>query len=134
MSSENITSGELVDTVISVAAHIEAELEESRQFLASMISNVGGAIYRCTADDAWTMQFISDEIEAISGYPASDFIDNAVANGVAANGGNIELWDFSGPSGSGTGPPAASTGRAPTPRTTTRPNDERRGAGAAQHR
>ena len=57
---------------------VDAELEESRQFLASMISNVGGAIYRCTADDAWTMQFISDEIEAISGYPASDFIDNAV--------------------------------------------------------
>jgi PAS domain S-box-containing protein len=57
---------------------VDAELEQSRQFLASMISNVGGAIYRCTADDAWTMQFISDEIEAISGYPASDFIDNAV--------------------------------------------------------
>jgi PAS domain S-box-containing protein len=57
---------------------VEAELEQSRQFLASMISNVGGAIYRCTADDVWTMQFISDEIEAISGYPASDFIDNAV--------------------------------------------------------
>jgi PAS domain S-box-containing protein len=57
---------------------VEAELEQSRQFLASMISNVGGAIYRCTADDEWTMQFISDEIEAISGYPASDFIDNAV--------------------------------------------------------
>ena len=57
---------------------VDAELDESRQFLASMISNVGGAIYRCTADDAWTMQFISDEIEAISGYPASDFIDNSV--------------------------------------------------------
>ena len=57
---------------------VEDELGESRQFLASMISNVGGAIYRCAADEAWTMQFISDEIEAISGYPASDFIDNAV--------------------------------------------------------
>ena len=57
---------------------VEAELKESRQFLASMISNVAGAIYRCSADDAWTMQFISDEIETMSGYPASDFIDNAV--------------------------------------------------------
>jgi PAS domain S-box-containing protein len=57
---------------------VEAELEESRQFLASLISNVAGAIYRCADDDDWTMQFISDEIETISGYPASDFIDNAV--------------------------------------------------------
>jgi PAS domain S-box-containing protein len=57
---------------------VEAELDESRQFLASMISNVAGAIYRCGADAAWTMRFISDEIETISGYPASDFIDNAV--------------------------------------------------------
>ena len=43
-----------------------------------MISNLAGAIYRCSADGAWTMQFVSDEIETISGYPASDFIDNAV--------------------------------------------------------
>jgi PAS domain S-box-containing protein len=57
---------------------IEAELEESRQFLASLISNMSGAIYRGANDDDWTMQFISDEIETISGYPASDFIDNAV--------------------------------------------------------
>jgi PAS domain S-box-containing protein len=57
---------------------VEAELDESRRFLASMISNVAGVIYRCGADAAWTMWFISDEIETISGYPASDFIDNSV--------------------------------------------------------
>ncbi len=57
---------------------VEAELEQSRQYLASMIGNLSGAIYRCTADDQWTMQFISDEIETISGYPATDFIGNAV--------------------------------------------------------
>jgi PAS domain S-box-containing protein len=57
---------------------IEAELEESRQFLASLIGNVSGAIYRGANDDEWTMQFISDEIETITGYPASDFVDNAV--------------------------------------------------------
>jgi PAS domain S-box-containing protein len=56
----------------------ETELEESRQFLASLIGNVAGAIYRCANDSTWTMQFISEEIRAISGYPVSDFIDNAV--------------------------------------------------------
>jgi PAS domain S-box-containing protein len=57
---------------------VEAELEESRRFLASLIRNVAGAIYRCANDGDWTMQFISEEIRAISGYPVSDFIDNAV--------------------------------------------------------
>ncbi len=57
---------------------VETELQESRQFLASLVSNVAGAIYRCANDGDWTMQFISEEIQAISGYPVSDFIDNAV--------------------------------------------------------
>ena len=57
---------------------VEAELQESRQFLTSLVSNVAGAIYRCANDGDWTMQFISEEIHAISGYPVSDFIDNSV--------------------------------------------------------
>jgi PAS domain S-box-containing protein len=57
---------------------VETELQESRQFLTSLVSNVAGAIYRCANDGDWTMEFISEQIQAISGYPASDFIDNAV--------------------------------------------------------
>jgi PAS domain S-box-containing protein len=57
---------------------VETELQESRQFLTSLVSNVAGAIYRCANDGDWTMQFISEEIQAISGYPVSDFIDNAI--------------------------------------------------------
>ena len=45
--------------------------------LAALVANVPGAIYRCAHDADWTMATISDEIERISGYPASDFIDNA---------------------------------------------------------
>src|SRR3954451_5864752 len=40
--------------------------------------NVPGAIYRGAYDTDWTMDIIGDEIERISGYPASDFIDSAV--------------------------------------------------------
>jgi PAS domain S-box-containing protein len=42
-----------------------------------LVANVPGAIYRCALDTAWTMSVISDEIERISGFPASDFVDNA---------------------------------------------------------
>jgi PAS domain S-box-containing protein len=45
--------------------------------LAAIVANVPGAVYRCALDSNWTMEVFSDEIERISGYPASDFIRNA---------------------------------------------------------
>jgi PAS domain S-box-containing protein len=44
------------------------------EHLDAVIANVPGAIYRCRLDDDWTMEFISDGIERLVGYPASDFI------------------------------------------------------------
>ena len=44
----------------------------------ALVANIPGAVYRCANDPEWTMEFISDQIEVISGYPASDFIHNAV--------------------------------------------------------
>src|SRR6187200_2398219 len=41
------------------------------------MTNVPGAIYRCEVDAAWTMLGIGDDIERITGYPASDFIVSA---------------------------------------------------------
>ena len=42
----------------------------------NLVDNIPGISYHCSNDKNWTMQFISDEIENISGYPASDFIHN----------------------------------------------------------
>lgn len=55
----------------------EKALAESREQLHSIISNQVGATYRCTNDKNWSMHFISEQIEKISGYPAADFINNA---------------------------------------------------------
>ncbi len=55
----------------------ETLLENEKRF-RSLTENVLGAIYRCRLDSKWTMKFISSHIEDISGYPASDFIDNKV--------------------------------------------------------
>ena len=46
--------------------------------LEALIKNVPGAIYRCSPESDWAMGFISDEIEAISGYPAAEFVDSSV--------------------------------------------------------
>ena len=62
-----------------VAAGLRAaRLRENEALLRSLIANLPGAVYRCACDADWTMQWLSDEIEVISGYPASDFIDSAV--------------------------------------------------------
>ena len=58
--------------------HIEAELRESEEKFRTLIRNVPGACYRCAYDNAYTMEFISDAIADVSGYPAADFIGNGV--------------------------------------------------------
>ncbi len=54
------------------------QLNESRGQLQSMLSNLIGAAYRCNFDEFYTMQYISEKIRDISGYPSSDFIHNRV--------------------------------------------------------
>src|SRR5919198_593825 len=62
-----------------VAAGLRAaRLRASEALLGSLVANIPGAVYRGALDEHWTMQWLSDEIEAISGYPASDFIHSAV--------------------------------------------------------
>jgi diguanylate cyclase (GGDEF)-like protein/PAS domain S-box-containing protein len=46
--------------------------------LEALIKNVPGAIYRCSPESDWAMQFLSDEIEEISGHPAEEFIGSSV--------------------------------------------------------
>ena len=53
-------------------------LEDSEARFRSLVANIPGAVYRCACDSAWTMTFLSDGIHEISGYLASDFINNRV--------------------------------------------------------
>ena len=57
---------------------IEHALRESEERFSSLVANITGAVYRGACDEHWTMAFMSDAIEDISGYPASDFVNNAV--------------------------------------------------------
>ena len=42
--------------------------------LELLLRNLPGAAYRCLNDGAWTMEFVSDGIEKLSGYPAAAFL------------------------------------------------------------
>jgi diguanylate cyclase (GGDEF)-like protein/PAS domain S-box-containing protein len=48
-----------------------------KQWLESLVANVPGAIYRCAFRTDWEMEYISQGIEEITGYPASDFMGSA---------------------------------------------------------
>jgi len=57
---------------------IEKELQISEQQYRTLVSNIPGVVYRCYYDEHWTMHFISKNIEELTGYPASYFINNRV--------------------------------------------------------
>ena len=61
---------------ISDRKRSEAALRQKQEEFKSLVSNIPGAVYRCAWDAARTIAFVSNGIEAITGYPASGFIQN----------------------------------------------------------
>ena len=53
-------------------------LSESEGRFRSVVANVPGVIFRSRIGKDWPIEFISHNIEKLTGYPASDFIDNRV--------------------------------------------------------
>ncbi len=52
------------------------QISNSEERYRTLVKNVPGITYRCALDESWTMDFISDEVETLTGYPGSDFIGN----------------------------------------------------------
>ena len=61
---------------VTARKQTEAALREREERFRSLLSNISGAVYRCAHDTEWTMEFISEPIQEITGYAASDFINN----------------------------------------------------------
>lgn len=61
---------------ITQLEHLNHALLLSEQRHRSMLENLPGVVYRCINDAHWTMLFISDEVEKLTGYPAKNFIRN----------------------------------------------------------
>jgi diguanylate cyclase (GGDEF)-like protein/PAS domain S-box-containing protein len=56
---------------------------DAAQF-GSLVANVPGAVYRCAPTSDWDMEFMSAEIEAICGYPSSEFVERPTARSYAS--------------------------------------------------
>ncbi|MCB2173571.1 PAS domain S-box protein, partial [archaeon] len=52
------------------------KVEESEQQFRTLAENIPGVVYRCRNDANWTTLFMSDAIEDLSRYPASQFVDH----------------------------------------------------------
>ncbi|MBW4472168.1 MAG: PAS domain-containing protein [Stenomitos rutilans HA7619-LM2] len=53
---------------------LEVELKASEERFKSLVLNIPGAVFRCSS--TYTMEFVSDGIEAITGYPALALVNN----------------------------------------------------------
>ncbi len=73
-ASGEITHFVAIKDDITERKKFEEELKQSEERIRSMVENVPGVVYRCLPHDPWTMLFISDEIERLSGYPTTDFL------------------------------------------------------------
>jgi PAS domain S-box-containing protein len=66
-----------------LAARVAAGLRAARlrandAQLRSLVENIPGAVYRCACDEDWTMEWLSEGIEELTGYPSADFIRSVV--------------------------------------------------------
>ncbi|HLO58900.1 MAG TPA: PAS domain S-box protein [Bacteroidales bacterium] len=61
---------------ITLRKKAEQSLRDSEEKFRSMVSNIPGVVYRCATDDDWTVLFITDAIENLTGYKAADFEKN----------------------------------------------------------
>ncbi|MDD5728091.1 MAG: PAS domain S-box protein [Victivallales bacterium] len=63
---------------ISSVRYVGKALQKSDEQFQELMRNIPGIVYLCCYDELWTMHYLVNEIEHISGYPASDFINNNV--------------------------------------------------------
>lgn len=66
----------LVARDVTVRKQVEAVAHENEERLGSLIGNIPGAVYRCTPPPARRMEFVSELIWELSGFPSTDFLDD----------------------------------------------------------
>jgi PAS domain S-box-containing protein len=53
-------------------------LQENIRKTNSIVNNINGAVFRCKCDEEMTMEYISEGVKELTGYPSWDFLMNRV--------------------------------------------------------
>ncbi|MEJ2528786.1 MAG: diguanylate cyclase, partial [Gammaproteobacteria bacterium] len=61
---------------ITARKQVEHTLVERERQLATLLANLPGMAYRCLNDEHWTMKFVSDGCQLLTGYAPADLLDN----------------------------------------------------------
>lgn len=72
----------IIGFTLDITSKYEAitQLEQTHDHLNKLVSNLKGIIYTCELDDHWTMRFVSDSVEDITGYTPSELLDNSLTS------------------------------------------------------
>ncbi|HOJ42895.1 MAG TPA: PAS domain S-box protein, partial [Syntrophorhabdaceae bacterium] len=62
---------------ISERKLMEDKIKEGERFLTTVIENLPGFIYRCENDSEWTMLYLSEQVETITGYKVNEMLGNS---------------------------------------------------------
>src|SRR5580693_5940095 len=52
-----------------------SEFLESEEQFQSVVKNIPGVVYRCECLEPWVQHFMSDYMEILTGYKASEFLE-----------------------------------------------------------
>jgi len=80
---------------IRQGSHIDRKLKEKKPALDTLMSNLPGMAYRCLNDRDWTMEFVSEGCEELTGYQPSELIDNKKTsyNQIIHPDDTEKIWD-----------------------------------------
>lgn len=61
---------------VTEQVYTELDLKHSRDQFRSLLANIPGIAFRCRYDDQWTMLYLSDDTDSLTGYPSAAFTHN----------------------------------------------------------
>ena len=73
----------------------EDALRESQRAMATLLSNIPGMVYRCRNDADWTMEFVSEGCQELTGYRPDELVGNrAISYGQIIHADDRQgVWD-----------------------------------------